>query len=162
MLESLVPFVVQATKVPAEEFARNNPDPVFVVEPFTKGEASAIQTFSSGRATASHEQSTAKVKKREGANAFGMMVTLGRASNNDIQINCPAVSKFHAFVMFEPDGSPSLTDAGSTCGTWVAGQQLKARVDKVPLADGTKVRLGEVDLTYFSPTAFHTFLLNLE
>src|SRR5262245_52871916 len=56
--------------------------------------------------------------KREGANPFAAMVTIGRASNNDVVLEDPGVSKFHAYV--RASGAEWLiTDAGSLNGTFV-------------------------------------------
>ena len=37
------------------------------------------------------------IQKREDGNAFGLMITLGRANNNDLVINDSRISKFHAY-----------------------------------------------------------------
>ena len=87
-----------------------------------------------------------------------MMVTIGRARNNDIEIRSQDVSKFHAYVMFAPSGEASITDAGSTYGTFVRGRQLKAREDRVTLSPGDEVRLGSVIMRFHTPATFYEYL----
>src|SRR5258706_15285224 len=143
MLEQLFPYVSAAHKKTREQFAADLPEPVFVVEPFAEAGAGKFGTIAGG-AGSGQETSVARLKKRAGANAFGIMVTIGRARNNDVEIRSQDVSKFHAYVMFGAGGECSITDAGSTYGTFVRGKQLKAREDKAPLAAGDEVRLGSV------------------
>jgi hypothetical protein len=71
------------------------------------------------------------VQKREGSNGFTMMVTIGRAPNNDIILADRRVSKFHAFLR-DVGSSWTLSDANSTNGT---------RVDEVPVPSERSVRL---------------------
>lgn len=66
------------------------------------------------------------VVKRPGANPFSLMVTIGRAANNDIQISFSEISKFHAYLT-RGEGHWTLTDAGSTNGTFLGGSRLKPR-----------------------------------
>src|SRR5688500_13980839 len=63
------------------------------------------------------------LRKREGSNAFTLMVTIGRAPNNDLVLADRRVSKFHAY--FRHVGNTwTISDANSTNGT---------RVDDVPV-----------------------------
>lgn len=156
MLEQLFTFVSTAHKCTREQFASVYPEPVFVVDAFAEDGAGKFGTIA-GPAAAGQETTVARIKKRAGANAFDMMITVGRARNNDIEIRSQDVSKFHAYVMFAgPEAS--ITDAGSTFGTFVRGQKLRPREDKVSLRPGDEVKLGSVRLTYHSPATFYEFL----
>jgi len=55
----------------------------------------------------------------------------------------PGVSREHARLLAQPDGSWALVDEGSTNGTYVNGgsQRIPAKAP-VPLADGDRVHLG--------------------
>lgn len=159
MLVPIVRFLRSAARLDADAFAREHPDPVLVIEPFVGGgERTSFETLAPGPGGSSVGRSVAILRKREGANAFGMMVTLGRATNNDVQIPNPQVSKFHAYVMFDAEGRASLNDAGSTHGTFVAGRRLAPKTEKALLEDGVVVRLGPVKATYYSPAAFFAYL----
>lgn len=71
------------------------------------------------------------LKKRENANAFTLMVTIGRAPNNDLVLPDRRVSKFHAY--FRRVGSGwTVSDANSTNGT---------KVDEVPVPPERSVAL---------------------
>jgi len=65
-------------------------------------------------------QGIVELKKDIKLNAFGIMITLGRAQNNDLVVPDSRVSKFHAY--FRQVGEQwSITDANSTNGTIVDG-----------------------------------------
>lgn len=159
MLEQLFTFVSAAHRRTREEFAREFPEPVFVIEPFLES-AGAHAKFGTiaGPAGSGQETSVARIKKRPGANAFDMMVTIGRARNNDIELRAQDVSKVHAYVMFAPSGQASIMDAGSTYGTFVRGRQLRAREERVTLAPGDEVKLGSVVMHFHTPASFFDYL----
>jgi hypothetical protein len=91
---------------------------------------------------------------------FASMVTLGRAAGSDIRINISSVSKFHAyFTHVAREQSWYLSDANSSNGTFLAGQELPASHGKVKLEDGTMVRFGsDVTCQFFSSEGLWDFL----
>jgi hypothetical protein len=85
----------------------------------------------------------AAIQKREGANDFANMITVGRAGNNDILLEVSSVSKFHAYFTHDSsDGRWYLHDAGSSNGTWIDGERLGGSHGKAALHDGAQVQLG--------------------
>lgn len=162
MLQSLLPLTVKAFKTSLADFVQAYPNPVFVVDPFSAKEDGGIHTMATDGAVDRTEKNVAWIQKREGANAFGIMVTIGRAQNNDIKIPSPDVSKFHAYVRFDPDGKASLTDAGSKYGTFVQDKKLTPRDEHAALENGTRIRLGKIGMTFHTPEGFHAFLLEPE
>jgi DNA-binding NtrC family response regulator len=65
-------------------------------------------------------------------------IRLGAATANEVVLDDPTVSRFHATI--DVDGDTALiTDTGSTNGTFVGGQRVKIGY----LADGTRIRLGQ-------------------
>lgn len=90
------------------------------------------------------------VVKREGGNAFGLMVTMGRAANNDIVFPDQQVSKFHASLSKNHQGQWTLTDASSN-GTWVDGVKLETRTP-CPLRLDSSIDLARaVSLSFLVP-----------
>lgn len=84
------------------------------------------------------------LKKKHGV-LFQDMVTVGRAANNDVVLDYSCVSKFHAcFTRVGPNWS--LTDSGSTNGTFLENKELEARVSK-PLSS-------DVELSFSSKLSF--------
>jgi len=83
---------------------------------------------------------------------FASMVTLGRAAGSDIRINISSVSKFHAyFTHVAREQAWYLSDANSSNGTFLAGQELPASHGKVKLEDGMMLRFGpDVTCQFFS------------
>ncbi|ATB34346.1 FHA domain-containing protein [Melittangium boletus] len=86
-------------------------------------------------------------------NAFGRGITVGRTGNNDVVLDDGTVSRFHAWFQREPDGGYLLTDAGSKNGSYVAGVRLVPR-RATALADGTRLRFGQVELTFYLASGF--------
>jgi DNA-binding winged helix-turn-helix (wHTH) protein len=79
---------------------------------------------------------------------------VGRAPDVAVQIDFPGVSRHHARIVVA-DGAATLHDAGSKNGTYLNGTRVAA---PALLADGDKIRLGSVALTFrvasaTSPTA---------
>jgi hypothetical protein len=68
---------------------------------------------------------------------------LGRAPDNDLVLTDSTVSQHHAEIVFD-NGRGFLRDLGSSNGTFVEG----SRVNGVRLNDGSKIRLGQVELTF--------------
>jgi hypothetical protein len=91
-------------------------------------------------------------------NVFQRRITMGRTTNNDIVLDDASVSRFHGWLQ-KDDGSArwSLTDAGSKNGTWVAGVKLSPK-KPVTLDNGSKVRVGNLELTFFSAQGFRALI----
>jgi hypothetical protein len=158
MLRPIQAFITDARNGALDEFLRRNPDPVLVVAPFHADEDPRFNTVAGDPSSLVGGVAwVAPVKKRTGSNVFTTMVTIGRARNNDIELNAGTVSKFHAYIMLEP-GGPILVDAGSTCGTFVHERRLAARRERHPLVPGDGVRLGSVLLTYYDAATFYEHL----
>lgn len=86
-------------------------------------------------------------------NAFQRRVTIGRTSNNDVVLDDTSVSRFHAWLEVDETQAWAIVDAGSRNGTWVGGKRVAARAP-APLTSGVKVRVGVIELTFFSADGF--------
>ena len=100
------------------------------------------------------------VSKRGDANAFGMMITLGRTSNNDLVVRNLNVSKVHAYFR-RLGGEWLVNDGGSTNGTFHQGTRLTPRKDRIDLSSGDEVLFAKVKTIFFSPEAFFDYLAEL-
>lgn len=90
------------------------------------------------------------VVKRPGANAFGMMVTVGRAPNNDLVLADRRVSKFHCYLR-RLGANWVVSDASSTNGTQV-DRVAVPRERSIPLRSGARLTLGgSVELEFLEP-----------
>jgi putative peptide zinc metalloprotease protein len=74
-------------------------------------------------------------------------VTIGRASENTVQLADRGVSRYHARISPAPGGA-TIEDAQSSFGTWVDGRRLDA---PVPLRDGATIGVGDLDLVVERP-----------
>ena len=73
------------------------------------------------------------------------VTTIGRLSDNTIHIDDASVSSHHARITAR-DGGFEMEDLDSTNGTRVNGQ----RQNKANLANGTRLRFGQVECTFIS------------
>jgi pSer/pThr/pTyr-binding forkhead associated (FHA) protein len=90
-------------------------------------------------------------------NAFGLGVTVGRADSNDVPLDDASVSRFHAYFQKDVKAGWKLYDAESSNGTWVGALRLKGKGGEV-VGDKSRVRFGDVELTFFEPKSFLAFL----
>src|SRR5437762_7355951 len=73
---------------------------------------------------------------------------LGRQTDNDFQIDDPSVSGHHCEILLE-SGSASVTDLGSTNGTYLDGQPIQSS----PIRPGQTLYLGVVQMLYDAPVS---------
>jgi pSer/pThr/pTyr-binding forkhead associated (FHA) protein len=79
------------------------------------------------------------------------VVTIGRVSDNTIQIDDASVSSLHAQLTLQGHDY-ALQDTGSTNGTRFNGKSVKAE-EEHQLQDGDQLRFGSIDVTYASEVA---------
>lgn len=53
------------------------------------------------------------------------VVRIGRAPDNDIVLESPAVSRYHARIEYGPQGDAQVVDGGSTNGTFLNGESVR-------------------------------------
>lgn len=78
------------------------------------------------------------------------VITIGRSSSNNVIINDPKVSRHHLQIIQHDDGHYSLSDFGSSNGTFINGQRIGG---EVRLSPNDIVTIGDTNLpwnTYFS------------
>ena len=140
-------------------FVKAYPDPVLVFEPFFAPDETGFATITSVDKGDATEELVGVVAKRAAANAFTHMITLGRASNNDLVIRYQNVSKFHAYVALSFEGVVTgLVDAGSTNGTYIRDVQLAPRAEALPLDSGVELRFSDLTAVYWEPDDFYRYL----
>jgi signal transduction histidine kinase len=77
---------------------------------------------------------------------LGVRSSIGRGPHNDIQCDDPMVSRNHAEVVQEADGSYSVRDLGSRRGTFVGARKIAD--DPAPLSDGDELLIGPMRLRF--------------
>ncbi|MEW5788670.1 MAG: adenylate/guanylate cyclase domain-containing protein [Pseudomonadota bacterium] len=70
---------------------------------------------------------------------------LGRASECDVVIADPKISRHHSMIQRQHDGEYWLVDMGSSNGTYLEGRKLN---QAVRLKDGHRIRLGNVEYRF--------------
>jgi pSer/pThr/pTyr-binding forkhead associated (FHA) protein len=99
------------------------------------------------------EQAHGKLVITAGAQAgrelmlFERIVCVGRTDENDITLADTSVSRHHARLKLQDDGSYTLTDLNSSNGTHVGGR----RVASMRVQHGTRIHFGNVECLLLDP-----------
>ncbi|MHC5039832.1 MAG: FHA domain-containing protein [Planctomycetota bacterium] len=96
-------------------------------------------------------------------NSFRNMITLGRSDNNDIVIEHPSVSKFHAYLQADPKHIRySICDADSRYGSFVEDRKLRPSTPR-NLKGGETLSFGKgARYTYFPSGDFYDYVKVLQ
>lgn len=80
-----------------------------------------------------------------GSGGLGWLTWCARGLEPEIDLTGPptdpGISRLHAVLLAEPDGSWTILDPGSENGTLVNGREITAGV-RLPLRDGDRIHLG--------------------
>lgn len=76
-------------------------------------------------------------------------ITVGRISENSLQIEDASVSSRHAQLILDESGDYILEDIGSTNGTSLNGRELEPDTQH-KLQDGDRIVFGKIDVAYVS------------
>ena len=161
-------FVSRHRRTSEEIFLASNATPFILLNLQTAPEVSKKSGFQTVRFTKRALQASAAeaakserlfpVAKRPGANAFGMMITLGRAANNDLVIPDDRISKFHAYFRADEGGAWRIHDANSSNGTFVDGQRVPT--EGLVLGPECTIKVAEsLTLRYLEARALYRRLL---
>lgn len=77
----------------------------------------------------------------------GKRVNVGRATDNELYLNHSSVSKIHAALKMDNEGTLLVADTGSTNGTYINGVRIPYGEAR-PIADDDVVAFGEVELRF--------------
>jgi pSer/pThr/pTyr-binding forkhead associated (FHA) protein len=101
------------------------------------------------------------IEKRRDA-IFADHVSIGRTRTNDIQIDDPSISKFHAYFRLDAQGAvEAIVDAESTNGTFVNDRRLDPK-EPAPLAEGDRVVLGGLSFSFHTAQGFYDLLQSID
>ena len=89
-------------------------------------------------------------------------ISVGRSENCDVVIDDHTVSKQHAWITLASNEGPfSLSDCGSTNGTWLVEDQI-ASGEQISLQSGDKVKFGRLVFRFLSAADFYRYLKNAD
>lgn len=77
----------------------------------------------------------------------GRRLNVGRVSDNDLHLDHPSVSKIHAAILMNREGTLLVADTGSTNGTYVNGRRI-AYGEARQIVDGDVVGFGDVEVRF--------------
>jgi hypothetical protein len=75
----------------------------------------------------------------------GRRLSVGRASDNDLQLNDNSVSKIHAALLMSSEGTLLVADIGSTNGTFINGRRIAYGESRL-IEEGDVVGFGDVEV----------------
>jgi len=77
----------------------------------------------------------------------GRRMGVGRVADNDLQLEHPSVSKIHASLVMNREGTLLVADTGSTNGTFINGRRI-AYGEARQIEDGDVVSFGDVEVRF--------------
>jgi hypothetical protein len=77
----------------------------------------------------------------------GRRLNVGRVSDNDLCLNDPSVSKIHAALLMNEQGTLLVADTGSTNGTFINGHRISYGEAR-KLEDGDMVGFGDIEVRF--------------
>ena len=79
--------------------------------------------------------------------AGGRRLNVGRATDNDLRLNHSSVSKIHAALKMNNEGTLLVADTGSTNGTHINGARISYGEAR-PIKEGDVVAFGEIEVRF--------------
>lgn len=80
-------------------------------------------------------------------NPGGRRIGVGRVSDNELALNDSSVSKIHAALMMNREGTLLVADTGSTNGTYINGRRISYGEAR-QIEDGDVVGFGDVEVRF--------------
>ena len=77
----------------------------------------------------------------------GRRMSVGRVADNDLQLEHPSVSKIHAALVMNREGTLLVADTGSTNGTFINGRRISYGEAR-QIEDGDVVSFGDVEVRF--------------
>jgi hypothetical protein len=77
----------------------------------------------------------------------GRRLGVGRVADNDLQLEHPSVSKIHAALVMNREGTLLVADTGSTNGTFINGRRISYGEAR-QVEDGDVVSFGDVEVRF--------------
>lgn len=100
----------------------------------------------------------APVKKREG-NPYADRISIGRATNCDVVLRVPFISKMQAHILFGPDGSYSLRAHSAASATFLNGHKIDPSSAR-PLRVGDTISFGSMTFEFVDAARLYQVLAN--
>ncbi|MCI0391165.1 MAG: FHA domain-containing protein [Acidobacteria bacterium] len=121
----LIAFTYRSTNQGANQAGQiGQNDQANVVTPSGAAEAMRAQLISAATAGLSATPASKAVGAASFQASQAPLLRLGRAPDNEIVLDAPGVSRYHATLDYQGAQQPTITDLGSTNGTFINGEQL--------------------------------------
>ena len=86
-------------------------------------------------------------RSRSRSDPGGRRMNVGRVADNDLQLEHGSVSKIHASLVMNREGTLLVADTGSTNGTFINGRRI-AYGEARQIVDGDVVSFGDVEVRF--------------
>lgn len=171
-MSSLFEITAAVRKHTREEFLKQYPSPVLLVQTDQMNRERSFKTNTISGATAdlARAMATGAVKLSPDVSKYEVLpvtksknspwagrISIGRARNNDIVIEDASVSKMHAHLI-EESGSFKIADASSHNGTVVNGHKLEGTAS-AELKSKDAVVFGAIVTKLLAPTDLYEFVV---
>jgi pSer/pThr/pTyr-binding forkhead associated (FHA) protein len=158
-------LVDEAKRLSADAFAAAHPTPALLYNPPEDDSARAFKT-SVGPGPDERQEDVAIgpdtavvfLAPREDS-ASHLRVTLGRATNVDVCLPYPKISKLHAIFTWS-EATYQVLDVGSTNGTYVNGKRLAPKTAEA-IPDGALLNFWHIGARFCSAVRLHAILVTL-
>lgn len=165
-MESLEKYITLATHTTALAFAKEEPGPFLLKRPTKSNKddtAAPAIGFVTVLARSDVDPYAAQwgllyVKKREG-NPYGDRLSIGRASNCDLVLRVPFISKIQAHILLESEGRYALRAQNSANPTQLNGRPLGAN-ESSPLSFGDEIGFGPMKFQFIDASRLHKVLIS--
>lgn len=165
-METLDKYLTIAMHSTALAFARQEPGPYLLKRPnLTTEPGNSTQPigFDTVLSTTEIDPFASQwrlvlVKKREG-NPYEDRMSIGRASNCDLVVRVPFISKIQAHIIVDGDGNYSLRAQNSANPTLLNGRVVGAN-ESSPLKYGDQLSFGPMKFEFVDATRLHKVLVS--
>ena len=145
-------------------FSKQEPGPFLLKRPSITNQRPAVPTeiqFMTVAGTAgidpfATEWRVVRVEKREG-NPYQDRISIGRASNCDLVLRVPFISKVQAHILCGSDGEYALRAMSKSNPTVINGRHLDANAT-CPLKFGDLIAFGPMQLEFLDPARLYSVL----
>jgi hypothetical protein len=160
-------YLKQAREMTRSAFAAQYTHPFLVIGEIQKEEDVEFQTHVPVAFSSKDPKALAQAALREVQGIFPVLksarnpykdrISVGRAKTCDVVLQTRYMSKLHAHLLRNDDGTFELRDANSSNGTFKNGERLQQN-QKVPVRPGDRVRFGFLETQFVDAAQLYDLL----
>jgi len=165
-MENLEKYLTLATHTTAISFAKAEPGPFLLKRPTRKGDATGVSQqmgFATVLANSNVDPFASQwllvtVRKRQG-NPYEDRISIGRASNCDLVLRVPFISKIQAHILVENDGGYAIRAQNSATPTLLNDRPVGTS-NSLPLKFGDEISFGPMKFEFIEASRLYKVLIS--